>query len=341
MGTGLNTALLTELNALPEGILDATTKQLKQILSGPTLIHLPGLRQQPLFISILLHGNETTGLLAIQALLKEYQHKPFPRALSIFFGNIEAASQGVRKLSGQPDYNRIWPGTELPTCPETVMTQQILALMAKRNVFASIDIHNNTGLNPHYACITRLDNRSQQLAMLFSRLVVYFIRPRGVQSAAFAPICPAVTLECGKPEQAYGVQHALEFLHSCLFCQSISDNPITTDAINLIHSVARVEIPESITFSFKKADVDLKLNADLDHMNFTEVPAGTEFGRVRPGINLPLRVRNEAGDDVSESYFQLNGNRLICSRPVIPSMLTLDERVIRQDCFCYLMENFN
>jgi hypothetical protein len=27
--------------------------------------------------------------------------------------------------------------------------------------------------------------------------------------------------------------------------------------------------------------------------------------------------------------------------PVMPSMLTLDERVVRQDCLCYLMERYD
>jgi hypothetical protein len=31
---------------------------------------------------------------------------------------------------------------------------------------------------------------------------------------------------------------------------------------------------------------------------------------------------------------------LLTRRVVMPSMLTLDERVIRQDCLCYLMERF-
>ena len=55
-------------------------------------------------------------------------------------------------------------------------------------MFASIDIHNNTGLNPHYGCVNRLDPPFLHLATLFSRIVVYFKRPLGVQSAAFASV---------------------------------------------------------------------------------------------------------------------------------------------------------
>jgi hypothetical protein len=83
--------------------------------------------------------------------------------------------------------------------------------MIRRGVFASIDVHNNTGLNPHYACVNRLDKEFLWLASLFGRLVIYFTHPKGTQTAAFAPFCPAVTLECGKPEHPYGVEHAFEY----------------------------------------------------------------------------------------------------------------------------------
>ena len=70
---------------------------------------------------LLLHGNEPTGLLAIQSLLQRYKDKILPRSLSIFFGNVSAASKRARRLDEQADYNRIWPGTELAECPETKM----------------------------------------------------------------------------------------------------------------------------------------------------------------------------------------------------------------------------
>jgi len=45
--------------------------------------------------------------------------------------------------------------------------------MRLRDVFASVDIHNNTGLNPHYGCVTALRHASLHLAAMFSRTVVY------------------------------------------------------------------------------------------------------------------------------------------------------------------------
>ncbi|PKM13567.1 MAG: peptidase M14 [Gammaproteobacteria bacterium HGW-Gammaproteobacteria-3] len=338
MDDQLKTAQLAQPDALPDGLLDAKPSEIHDLLTRPTLVHLPGKQAAPLFISVMLHGNEPVGLLALQALLKKYQGQTLPRALSIFFGNTEAAVRCLRRLEHQPDFNRIWPGTDLPPSPETFMAEQIVNTMAYRKVFASIDIHSNTGLNPHYACINKLDDRFLQLASLFGRLVVYFIRPKGVQSAAFAKICPAVTLECGRPGQQNGVQHALDFIDTCLHLTEFSKHPVRHQDIDLYHTVAQVKIADAISFSFEQTHADLLLDKDLERMNFNEIPAGTFWGKVNNTQTLPLLALDETGQDVSTDFFSIQHDELLINRNTMPSMLTLDERVIRQDCLCYLME---
>ncbi|MDD5631382.1 MAG: M14 family metallopeptidase [Methylococcales bacterium] len=329
---------LKQLDYLPEGLLEVSSKELHTILPEPTLIHLSDKRTAPLFVSVLLHGNEPTGFLAIQSLLKKYQDKELPRSLSVFFGNVAAASHDLRRLDKQPDYNRIWPGTELPDSAETQMAQEIVAIMKKRNVFASVDVHNNTGLNPHYACINNLDNKFLQLASLFGRLIVYFIRPKGVQSAAFAQICPAVTLECGRPDQKLGMEHALEFLNCCLRLTELPQHQILAKNIDLFHTVAQVKINDKISFSFNNVDTDLLLKEDLERMNFNEVSPGTVMGTCKNDAIMPLVAMNEYGNDVTDDFFSIQNGELQINRLTMPSMLTLNEDVIRQDCLCYLME---
>lgn len=334
----LTTELLQQRDQLPEGLLDISAQNLHQVLPSPTLVHLKGKQNNTLFISVMLHGNETTGLSAIQTVLKKYQSRPLPRNLSIFFGNVQAAREGQRRLDGQADYNRIWPGTEFDACDETRMAQQVVDVMAQHDLFASVDIHNNTGLNPHYGCINRLDPAYQQLATLFARFVVYFTRPKGVQSAAFAELCPAVTLECGRPDQTYGVKHASDFIDSCLNLAELPQTPVHPQDIDLFHTVAQVKIKEHVAFSFDDTDVPLLLDRDLEKMNFFEVPAGTAIGKVNQAEILPLEARDEQGADVSERFFELRNQELLFKRPTMPSMMTLNERVIKQDCLCYLME---
>lgn len=330
--------MLNEIEALPAGLLDAQVESLQDLLGGPTLLHLTGRHPEPLFVSVLAHGNESTGFYAVQSLLRKYRDGDLPRALSVFIGNVTAASHGLRRLDGQPDYNRVWPGTLLPDTPEAVMMQQVVDRMRERRAFASIDVHNNTGINPHYACINRVDNRFMQLAAQFSRTVVYFIRPLGVQSMAMAAVCPAVTLECGKPSHEYGTEHAREYLDACLHMSAIPDHPVAAHDIDLFHTVAIVKVPDAVSFGFGEDGVDLRLVNDIDHLNFRELPAGTQLGWLRGGGEGVLDVRDDDDRSVFERYFSTGDGVLRTVRPFMPSMFTLDERVIRQDCLGYLME---
>lgn len=329
---------LQQLDYLPEAVLSATAESLWQIVPDPTLIHLQGQQNDPLFVSVMLHGNEPTGLLALQFLLKQYSKASLPRSLSIFLGNTQAAKHGLRRLNNQPDFNRVWPGTELQDCDETRLMQEIVDVMRQRKVFASVDVHNNTGLNPHYACVNKLDNRFLQLASLFGRLIVYFTRPKGVQSAAFAEICPAVTLECGRPGQQYGVEHAYDYLNTCLHLAEISDQSVAERNIDLYHTVAQVKPRQDVVFSFEQEDSELLLDKDLEKMNFTEIPPGTLFGTVNHNGQMPIIARDNEGNNVTEEFFEINNKELLMKRKAMPSMLTLNEKVIRQDCLCYLME---
>jgi len=327
--------MLRIVEKLPAGFIDAQPEQLDELLGGPTLINLSGRQQPALFVSLMLHGNEPTGLFAMQALLRKYVGCELPRALSIFVGNVSAARHKLRRLERQPDYNRIWGGDG--NTVEHKMMAEVVACVRKRGVFASIDIHNNTGINPHYACINKLETAFLQLASLFSRTVVYFTKPEGVQSMALSCFCPAVTLECGQPGQAFGVEHARDYLDACLNLHEIPKHPIAPQDVSVFHTVAIVTIPEEVSFSFCSNDVQLHFVDDIDHFNFSEMPAGTHFGW-RHDESSRLTCQDENGNDVSERYFRYQDGNIELAMTVMPSMLTRDEKVIRQDCFCYLME---
>jgi succinylglutamate desuccinylase len=333
--------MLQEIDYLPEGLLRLEAHQLAATLAGPTLIHLPGRHAEPLFVSVLMHGNETVGWEAVRGLLARYDAgAALPRAMSLFIGNVEAAARDLRMLPGLPDYNRVWPSSEDGGTEEHRMMAQVVEIMRKRRPFASIDVHNNTGFNPHYACVNRLETPFLHLAMLFARTVVYFLRPRGVQSMAFAELCPAVTLECGKVGQAHGVEHAMQYLEACLHLSEHPQHPVTHQDIDLFHTVARVTVSPSADIGFAPDQGHIVFEPDLDRLNFQELPAGTPFGRINGnGLSL-LDVRNEKGHDVGNEYFTIREGQLCLHRPVMPSMLTKDVEVIRQDCLCYLMERY-
>ena len=336
--------MLNIIEHVPPGFLDAAPGGLHQILRGPTLIHLEGRKPQPLFVSVLLHGNEFTGLKAVQDVIGKYAITGLPRAMSVFVGNVEAASSGLRRLDTQPDYNRVWPGASADvtaTAPrESQMMAQVVEEMRLRNVFASIDVHNNTGLNPHYGCVNALRPEYLHLATLFSHTVVYFLRPLGVQSAAFANLCPAVTVECGKSDDPTASGHAAGFIDAVLHLDHFPQRAPASGDINLFHTVATVRVPEQQTFGFGDARSGLRLDEKLDHMNFRELEPGTRFGTVDAESHMPLIAVDEDGRDVTRDYFSVINSELLLTRRAMPSMLTLDERIIRQDCLCYLMERY-
>lgn len=330
--------MLSVLHELPDGFLAASAAALHRILPGPALIHLHGRRGPALFVSVLLHGNEDTGLRAVQSVLARHASAVLPRALSLFVGNVQAASAGLRRLDGQPDYNRIWPGAAADGAPEHAMALQVVEAMRARGLFASVDIHNNTGLNPHYACVSRIDAPFLRLATLFSRIVVHFTQPRGTQAAAFAELGAAVTLECGKPGNAGGEQHATEFVDALLHMDHLPTHPVARHDLDLYRSVGLVRVAEDVAFGFGETSAPLAFAAGLDHLNFRDLPAGTCLAHAAPGLDRPLRVTAPDGSEVGARYFEVRDRRLITRQPLMCAMLTLNARVIRQDCLCYLME---
>ncbi len=332
--------MLTIYDHLPTGLLQRDATRLHEILPGPSLIHLEGKRSQPLFVSLLLHGNEVVGWQAMQSILAKYQQAELPRSIYLLIGNVAAAREGQRHLDGQPDYNRIWKGEG--DGPEAVMVRQVMEIMAEQLPFASLDVHNNSGRNPHYACINRLEPDFMHLASLFSRTVVYFIRPDSVLSMAFSRQCPSVTIECGRPGESHGVEHAVEFIDACLHLSEFPAHHVARHDVDLFHTVAIVKIPAHLSVGIQGEVADLCLPHELDQLNFCELTPGTVLAHVSPDrVGSGFLATDEEGQDVSERYFEIDDTHIRTRTTVMPSMLTMDTAIIKQDCLCYLMERLD
>ena len=109
---------LAHFSTFPDALLDVPSYELWRELKGPSLFRIEGRNPQPLFVSVLLHGNEDTGWQAVQSVLKDAGAHGLPRTLLLFVGNIDAARANVRTLPAQADYNRSWPGTLIADTPE-------------------------------------------------------------------------------------------------------------------------------------------------------------------------------------------------------------------------------
>lgn len=329
---------LDEADALPDLLLRLAPRQVRQVFPEPTLIRLDGAEGAdcaPLFLSCLLHGNETTGFTVLQRLARWHNRFGLPRPMLILVGNVHAAEAGVRRLDSQLDYNRIWEGGEQA---EHALAGRVIEAVRAAKPFAAIDIHNNTGTNPHYACINSLAPDFQHLASLFSPTVVQFENPSSVLSMAMSKICPSVTIEAGRPGEPAGIERAFDLvmdtLHLTAFIPSGPVRPIT-----IYHTIGRMEIEPGTRFAFSDTtDAHLGFPPDMDHWNFVQQDAGTDWAHLGRDGPSPLRVFDEARRDITDRYFHVQGDRLRLCRSVTPSMITLDADIIRSDCFGYLME---
>lgn len=328
---------LNRVNGFPVELLQTPPADLWRHLPGPTLFSIDGHNEAPLFVSVLLHGNESTGWEAIQSVMAHHRSKTLPRALLLFVGNIAAARENVRTCAHQTDYNRCWPGTALNATIEAALMREVVAEVQRAKPFASIDVHNNTGHNPHYACLNRLDEPYLHLARLFSRTVVYFERPLGVQSAALAEICPAVTVECGMSGGAGADAHAAEFIDAALSLDHFPEHSVPEGDIDLMQTTAILKVPSQASISFDGSDAEFKFRPDLDLLNFSELQPGISFGQLGGTRGHELVIAPGGSNATQLAYLTYEDGTVRLAQPAIPAMLTKDERAIRLDCLGYLM----
>jgi hypothetical protein len=325
---------LSYFDHIPDAVANISPRAIKQVFPNPTLINVPGKKAEPVFISTVLHGNETTSFRVLQHLQRSVATKRPERSLMVFVGNVDATERGVRRLEGQPDFNRLWasgPGKFY------MIAQNVLREARRQRVFASIDIHNNTGANPIYGCINVLRAADLQLAAMFAPIGVFYLMPSTTQSIAFSRLCPSITLECGRSEDPNGIAAATRLVDAVIQMEGFDVRPPSEEALSLYQTVGRVVVDPDCTFSFGQPGADLILQEDLEGYNFRQLDAETNWARTE-GASPPLRVFDEHDDDVTANFFRFHDGVISLSRAIVPSMITTDQTVIRQDCLCYFME---
>ena len=325
------------LHGLPDGFFDITTANIRTLFPNPTLVQLDGKGPDFLFISILLHGNEYTGLKVMQQILAEHA-QDLPRSILLFIGNVRAAEANRRYLPDQVDYNRCWPGTELGPSPTSQMMLRVVEIAHGLPLFAAIDIHNNTGKNPHYACITDPNMQNQNLAARFNRVGMVF-NHRGVSTMAFDGICPAITLECGLPGDPQGIEHACRFIDGMLSLDELPQSQPTRHALHLVESHLTLNIPDDVSYAFDPAaDADLRFENDFEDRNFTLFDPHQVFGYTR--VARPLSITDTDGHDVTDEILRVEEGKIYLNNTMMPAMITRDRLVIRQDCLCHLLQDY-
>lgn len=327
---------LDELTQLPSGILDTDVASVKRVFKNPTLVTLEG-QLAPIFVSILLHGNEDAGWLALQEFVRRHAGKKLKRGMVLFVGNVDSCAPSKRYLAHQVDYNRAWPGSDLPNSAVHDLLHTVTERTISRGVVASIDVHNNTGRNPHYGCICSEDAAHVRLAAMFSKRIVFFTQPRGVQTQAFMDHCPSVTCECGKIGDHAGASEAADLIDNCMQEDFLEQPVASTHDVEIYSMVARIEVRDECSISFAPGS-DIVLRKDLDLLNFRTLAPGEEIGKLGAQIEDCFVVNDARGQDVTKDYLTLQDQHIRFGRSVMPSMLTLDLDVIKKDCLGYIME---
>lgn len=319
---------------LPAGLETLAARQLASRVPRPALIYIQGAREPALFVSVLLHGNEVSGWDAVRALLRG-RTTPLARSIWLFIGNARAAAEGVRHRPDEPDFNRIWDGG---SCPEERMASEVIATLARRDLFAAVDLHNNTGHNPHYAVITDTRAETLGLARAFNHLAVFTRAPSTVQTLAFARLTPALTIETGHAEDPAAADRALAYLEQLLAADALPT--AATGDLELYRSGVRVVVPEGGHFHFDDGP-GLALRRDLEIFNFRTLVAGSTFARLNGDDARSLRVVDESHRDVTHDHFVYVNEEIRLKDDVIPAMYTIDPDVVAQDCLCYFMHLYD
>jgi succinylglutamate desuccinylase len=325
------------IKEIPEELLNCQLKDLQKILGGPTLIHLKGSeKKEPLFLSTLLHANETTSFLVLQKLLKEYQDKSPKRDLIIFIGNTIAAQIGIRHLENQPDFNRIW-GTG--DTPEHSLAKKVRDYACSYQLFANIDIHNNTGNNPFYACVNALGENYLKLASLFSKKVVFFTEPNEVQSMCFARYCPSVTIEAGVPGNKQATVEVYDYIQKVMNLDSFDQVEPSND-LTLFHTIGRIKIDRNTSVTFGDSGTEnLVLREDIDSLNFDLISEGTVLGKIND--KSKISVIDNQDKMVTSKFFKFDSAEIEVITAFYPAMLTKDVYVMKEDCLGYIMEEIS
>ncbi|MEE2526772.1 succinylglutamate desuccinylase/aspartoacylase family protein [Hyphobacterium sp. HN65] len=324
---------LDRMDQLPGAMARTAARDVRTLFPESTLITLEGRQKDPLFVSALIHGNETVGWEALKKLQAWMTHHPLPRSLLIFIGNVRAAEQQKRMVPGRPDYNRIWKGGDTP---EHALAARVLAEARAARPFAAIDLHNNTGANPLYALVHERRAPDLQLTSLFAAHAMWTRNPPGTLSEALSDFCPAITAECGHSGIAANEEAAFNLILDALHIDHWRGEADLD--LDVYRVTGRIEIDPDAAIVFEHgAAGDIELPASLEKWNFFDRPAGSTFARLLNGKDV-VRVCDDDGRDVTEDVFRREGDRLLLTRDFTPAMLTVNETAIRADCLGYLME---
>lgn len=311
-------------------------------LPGPTHIRLSGRDGSRCRVVVtLLHGNEPSGLSAVHRILRQGIAPAVD--VHIFIVNVDAArAQPVfthRMLPGDRDLNRCF------TIPFDTDTQSRLAGVLYECWHslapeALIDIHNTSGAGPSFGVIKFLSAEHKSLISLFTCQVVMTDLVSGSVMDLSGRLCPVVTIECGGAGSQASDHTAFSGLIKYVSLDQVF-NPDTDDvAMDFFHHPLRLELLEGACVDYGDEALlmrGISLRPDLEHMNFSEVKAGTRLGYITGELTQVLQARTGQGEDRLTDFFFTRHQSLVARVPMKFFMATNNPEIARTDCLLYFV----
>lgn len=314
-----------------------------ETLEGPTAWYVPGRDPTRLrIVTTLLHGNETSGFLALHDWLRS-NIEPAVDAICLI-ANVEAARIHPvftnRSVPERRDLNRCFHGPF--DDPEGALAGAILELISRRRPEAVVDLHNNTGHNPPYAIGIEPTADCLALTGFFARRFIWSHLTLGALLEA-VPGCPAITVEVGKTGEDAADRTARAGVAKLLETDSLFDSDARACEVQVLKMPMRARMRRNRRLVMAQqidAEADLTIPDDLDRHNFETVPAGSRIGWVH-GDGCPLELVDEHDEDRAEDYFERRGDALLARRPFMPIMITVDAAIAASDCLFYVVHDIS
>jgi hypothetical protein len=216
---------------------------------------------------------------------------------------------------------------------------EVVQRMRQRGLFASIDLHNNTGANPHYACVNVIDNRFCTWPRCSRAPWSTSSAPAGCNPRPWRSCVRRSRWNAARSKDQRGIDHARGVRRRL---------PAPVPTARSAGARARHRPLPHRRAASRCRRRRLRLPAPDRAAGALPRPWSTSTSancrrhglRPLPRRAPPLDVRDEWGRDVGRALLRLRGRRAAAALPVMPSMLTCDAEVIRQDCVCYLLERY-
>ena len=311
-----------------------------EFLPGPSRIKIAGVDSSRCRVLVtLLHGNEPSGMKALQTLLKE-RCEPAVDTYCYLIAKESASLQPLfshRQVPGKRDFNRCFlPPYDIddqgPVCRQLLAEIQIL------KPEAVVDMHNTSGEGPSFGVTTSYDAKHDEIVSMFTdRLVVTDLRLGALMESNTEEV-PVVTIECGGSFEDAADRIAVEglrryFTRNKLFAPDEQDYDI-----ELFFNPVRVEMHQALSIACAEDRVenaDITLAIDIEHHNFGLVTPDTLLGWLGSGAIDKLAAFDAERSNHFKQLYREHEGGLYPRRNQKLFMITSNLDIARSDCLWY------